>query len=165
MWIFHCDCECRILLRKILSAHSKSPTESFYLELGILPITFIIQSRRLNYLHYILNRPDNDLLKNFFIIQNKYPVKNDWVLTVKDDLRQLGLEYLSLNQIKNLKKEAFKGLVKLKCRDLAFKYLLEEKNRKSKLSNLHCKNFKIQEYLMDEKIKIRRKKLLFKIRT
>ena len=56
----------RILLRKILSAHSKTPVESLYLELGLIPVRFIIMSRRLNFLHYILNILKDDLFRRFF---------------------------------------------------------------------------------------------------
>ena len=44
----------RILLQKILDSHSKCATEAYYLELGILPLNFIIMGWRLMFLHYIL---------------------------------------------------------------------------------------------------------------
>ena len=37
------------LLRKILKAHSKTPVESIYLELGIVPFRFHLMSRRILY--------------------------------------------------------------------------------------------------------------------
>ena len=97
----------RILLRKILSAHSKCPNESLYLELGILPIKFVIICRRLSFLHYILNSPDTDLLKQFFEIQKKYPAKNDWILKIKEDLETLSLK-MTFDEIKFTKKAIFK---------------------------------------------------------
>ena len=44
------------LLRKILNAHSKTPKEMLCLETGAIPIRFVIQNRRLSYLHHILTR-------------------------------------------------------------------------------------------------------------
>ena len=41
------------LLRTILGAHSKTPTEFLYLETGTLPVKYVITSRRLNYLKHI----------------------------------------------------------------------------------------------------------------
>ena len=108
----------RILLRKILGSHAKSPSCSLHLELGCLSLKFVIISRRLNFLHYILNRPDGDLLKNFFEVQNKNPVKNDWVLTIKEDIDSLKIN-LNLEQIKELSKDKFSALVKEKARDAA----------------------------------------------
>ena len=40
----------KVLLRKIFSSHSKCPSEAFYLELGILPIKYIVKGRRLIFL-------------------------------------------------------------------------------------------------------------------
>ena len=37
-----------ILLRKLLNAHSKTPLEALYLELGCLPLRYIIKARRIN---------------------------------------------------------------------------------------------------------------------
>ena len=45
----------RILLQKILKSHSKCAIEAYYLELGILPLNFVIIGRRLMFLHYILS--------------------------------------------------------------------------------------------------------------
>ena len=50
------------LLRSIFNAQSKISIAFLYLELGILPIKFIIASRRLNFLHEILTRNDTELL-------------------------------------------------------------------------------------------------------
>ena len=77
-----CD---RILLKKIIGG-GKPSNASYYLELGILPLFYIILARRLNFLHYILTRPESDLLKKFYEVQEKYPVKNDWSLTIKEDM-------------------------------------------------------------------------------
>ena len=44
----------KLLLQKLLKAHSKTPNESLYLELGILPLKYIIKSCRIMYLHYII---------------------------------------------------------------------------------------------------------------
>ena len=56
----------KILLRKILNAHSKSPVESLYLETGTLPLRTVIKARRIMYLHHILTRKGDSLLLNFF---------------------------------------------------------------------------------------------------
>ena len=56
-----------MLLRKVLSAHSKTPLELLYLETGNVPIRFILKSRRLSFLHYLWNKEDDalGLVKNF----------------------------------------------------------------------------------------------------
>ena len=44
------------MLRKILQVPFSTPSEAFFLELGILPIGVIVKARRANYLHYLLKR-------------------------------------------------------------------------------------------------------------
>ena len=67
------------MLRKMLFAHSKTPIELLYLETGSIPIRFILMSRRLNFLHYILNEDENSLIYQFLMAQSKNPGKYDWV--------------------------------------------------------------------------------------
>ena len=54
------------LLKKILDAPSSTPNVSLYLEMGCLPIRFIIKSRRIMFLHYILSEEDDSLMLKFF---------------------------------------------------------------------------------------------------
>ena len=55
------------LIRRIFSAHSKTAKELLYLESGNIPIRFILMSRRLNFLWYILNESEDSLLHKFFV--------------------------------------------------------------------------------------------------
>ena len=79
------------LLRQVLEAPSSTPKEMLYLKMGLLPIRFIIMSRRLNFLHCILNENKESLIYRFFKAQADNPVKNDWSETVKQDSEALGL--------------------------------------------------------------------------
>lgn len=100
-----------------------------------------------------------------FWAQEKSPVKNDWVLQVKEDLKSLDLDYLTLENIKFLKKESFKELFENKIKQKAMESLNEEKEKRSKIKNLKYDQLNLQEYLNSPDISLRRKKLLFKIRT
>ena len=55
-----------------------------------------------------------DLLKQFFEIQKKYPAKNDWILTIKEDLETLSLK-MTFDEIKFTKKAIFKKIIKEKA--------------------------------------------------
>ena len=46
----------RLLFKQVLGVPSSCPIQAFYLEMGCLPISVIIKSRRLNYLHYLVSR-------------------------------------------------------------------------------------------------------------
>ena len=80
------------LLRKLLKAHSKTPLEALYLELGCLPLRYVIKARRINYLYYLANQNEDALLAKFFNAQLNSPLKSDWIITVKDDLIELGMD-------------------------------------------------------------------------
>ena len=47
------------LLRFICNSHAKTPVEFLFLETGAWPISFIMSSRRMNYLREILTRGEN----------------------------------------------------------------------------------------------------------
>ena len=66
-------------MRIILDCPSKTPIHLMYLELGWLPLRFFIQSRRLNFLKYILNQNETSIVKQVFNEQKLNPLKGDWV--------------------------------------------------------------------------------------
>lgn len=51
------------LLRGILKAHRKTPSEFLHLETGTLPIRFILAQRRINYLKHIISRDSEELIR------------------------------------------------------------------------------------------------------
>ena len=99
-----------MLLRKLLEVGKCCPREMLYLETGSRPIRFIIMSRRLKFLHYILNEDNKSLINQVLQEQMKSPVKNDWILTVWEDLKELEIG-LDLKDIEELSKEGFKRFI------------------------------------------------------
>ena len=73
------------LLRQILYAHSKTPIEMLYLEMGIIPIKYVIISRRINYFKHILNSSLHELIRKAFEAQRRKPIRNDRVLTLEEN--------------------------------------------------------------------------------
>ena len=132
-----------ILLREILSAHSKTPLETLYLESGNIPIRFIMMSRRLNFLHYILNEDDDSLLKRFFTAQRESPLKGDWVTTVTEDMQELGID-LTMEEIAATSKLRFKEIVKNRVEKKALQYLIKLKESHSKAKNIKHDNIQLQ---------------------
>ena len=88
------------------------------------------------YLHYLLSLDENELLFKVFQAQQENPVRNDWCQTVRDDLDKLNIN-LNNKEIKRIKREAFKKLVKKKCKEASLKYLIKEKDKvESKMGKL-----------------------------
>ena len=76
-------------LRQVLEVGGSCPKEMLYLETGTTPIRYIVKFRRLIFLHYILNEKDDSLIHRCFDAQMRKPCKNDWILSVYEDLEEL----------------------------------------------------------------------------
>ena len=116
----------KLLMKRILNVPASTPSALLYLELGLIPLQYTIQARRLMFLWYILTRQEDDLLLKFFNAQMNEPCKNDWVLTVQSDLDFLELDY-NFKEIKCFKKRKWLKIVKEACNEKAFDDILDEK--------------------------------------
>ena len=154
-----------ILMRKILEAPSTTPIPALYCELGLYPARFSIKSKRAMFLHHLLKRDKDEMISKVFWAQVNNPAKGDWCLVVLEDLDALGLGYLTLNDIEKKSKYQMKKLVKEATKKAALKYLLNLKENMSKMKDLEYSDLQLQPYLSSDKINIRLKKLLFKLRT
>ena len=142
----------------------KVSSVSLFLELGVVNLNYVIMARRLNFLHYILSRPDDELVKQFFDVQVKYPVKNDWVLSVKSDLKTLNIN-LTFDEIKKETKDYFSKLVKAKVRSGAFEDFMKVKRVQSKMSNLNYEKLELQSYFKTNNISVKTARSIFAYRT
>ena len=121
-------------------------------------------SKRVKYLHYMLNLNENDLLRKVFEAQKRNPVKGDWVLKVQEDLRMLGLSN-DFENIKSFKKTTFKKMIKSEIIKLALNYLNNIKSEHSKMTNLNYDKLEIQSYLTSTNIYPQLAKQIFKWKT
>ena len=62
------------LLRDLLAAQRNTPKETLYLETGSIPVRFVMISRRINFLHWILCEEKNSLVSRFFQAQCSEPI-------------------------------------------------------------------------------------------
>ena len=122
-------------------------------------------SRRLNFLHYILNQPTDSLLRNVFDAQVNSPIGGDWVTQVEMDIKDLQLS-LSFDQIKNIPKEQFKKVIKDKVKIKSFEYLTKIQATHSKSKNIVYKKLGLQTYLSsDSSLTIKEKSFIFSARA
>ena len=115
------------------------------------------------FLWTILQKNDNELVKKVYEAQKLFPTKDDFYKQVRDDCDDIGLEW-NENTMKNLKKDKFKVLVKNKVRNAAHTYLIEKKEKLSKLANLSS-DYTFKDYLGSHRLSITEKQLLFKLCT
>ena len=154
----------RLLVRKFLDAPVSTPVEGVYLELGILSIGTIIRARRINFLRSLLAANENDMTYKVFITQWNNPVKQDWVLQVKQDLKAFNIEP-NLSNLRERSINSFKKLVKVKAFEYEFSRLMKAKNGHSKMDNLSYSKLEMQKYLRLENLYASGARTLFRYRT
>ena len=154
----------RLLLRRILKAPISSPKESFHLELGLIPIGEIIKIRRIQYLHHLVTRDQNEMLFQFFLTQLTNPTKGDWTETVKVNLEEYEIP-LDFEQLKIKSKDSFKKALKKKAKEVALEKLKKQQEKHSKMKRLEYSKLEIQPYFLLPEVKVDQARNLFKLRT
>ena len=96
-----------MLMQSIMDCSSSVPRDLLYLELAIVPIRYIIKTRRILYLHHILQRNEDSLLYRFFEAQLENPTPKDWVSQVLEYLEELEIQH-ELEEIQIMNKEKYK---------------------------------------------------------
>ena len=139
-----------IFLRKLLHAPRSTPKAALYLEAGCIPMSYHIKVKRIMFLHHILTRNDDQLILRFYQVQKNKAIKGDWCLVVKEDLKSIGLEHLTDDDIKVMKADALKKIVKEKILERAFTNLKISKRKMKKLDSLSYDKLSMQAYLKPE---------------
>ena len=123
--------------------------------------------RRLNFLYYILTQRTNSILFQIFKTQNKFRSKTDWVTTVEEDLKYLGLN-LTFESIQKLSKAKWKNMVRNMILQKTFTKLENTKQTHSKVRSLKHIRIEMQDYLMPNDVNGMNKEdaqMIFQIRS
>ena len=153
------------LLRQIFKTKISTPAESLFLELGVINVKTIIQSRRINYLHYLSTRDDSKMLSKFFNTQWKYPGNSrEWTEQAKGDLEYFGIQ-ADFNFIKSKSEDAFKNLVKRKAKETFFIEMMNKKISHTKMDDCFYTELKMQTYLKSSKFSAVESQLIYSFRT
>ena len=157
------------LMCKILDCSSQVTHEMLYLELGLLPIRFIIKLRRLTYFQHILHQKQrNSLIYNFLSAQIEEPKRNDWASNVRGDFEELNIEF-NLSRIETMTTEVFKNICKDKIVKKAFEYLENKKKGHEKVRHIKHEKLMMASYLkssyIEEELSIRERQYLFQCRV
>ena len=151
-------------MRKILNTKRSCPIIQMYLELGQWPARFEVQKSRLLFLKSILDEDENSRVVQFFKLQLEQPCKGDWVSRCKKDLKELGI-LESFDVIKNMSKQKYKKMLKLKIKENAWKYLIGKRGSKGK--EIEYSTLEMADYLSpySQKLSIVEKQKVFSIRN
>ena len=149
--------------RQLFKSGASTPIESFYLASGTLPIRHIVIGRRLMFLWTILSKSESDLTRKCLSAQQLNPARNDLAVTFQNDLDKCGIT-LTMAEISTLKKSTFRKLVNKQLREVAREYLLNMKDKHSKLNKISDK-YSFESYLSSTNISTEEKQTLFKFRT
>ena len=128
-------------MRGILGAHPKIPPEALYLETRSIPIRFVVASRRILYLHTILQKSRNEMIQKIFEAQKIKPSPGDFIELVNNDLEMIGLK-ITEEEMRKISKQKFKKIVKTNVMNAAFIYLKDLQQTHSKMKNVHYDKFK-----------------------
>ena len=97
------------------------------------------------YLHHILKRPKEEVIRKFYTAQKLKPSRNDWVMSIQNDKNELEIK-LSDEEIEKYTKYKFKKYLEDNIKKQTFKYLIKKKENHSKASDLSYDTHKVQNY-------------------
>ena len=134
------------LLRQSMMLSKKSPRSLILLELGLVPVEYLLKQKRINFLHHLLTDEDESLSKKVFLKQVEKPLRGDFVMFVNKDLAELEIT-MTYDEIKNVPKNKFKELVKEKTKKASFEKLLKDRGKLHKGREIEYEELETQGYL------------------
>lgn len=153
-----------MFMRRMFNVQSSTPKESLFLETGKMTVEHIIKTRRVMYWWHVVNLDKTEVLHKFYIAQKLNKSKDDWVEQLEKDKVDLDLQ-MEDDEIKCIKKEQFRNIVKNKIEKFSAKYLMQLKRSHSKTEHLTFNGFKPAEYLMSKNLTSKEVQTLFQLRT
>ena len=101
------------------------------LELGAIPVRFVIIEKRLKFLKYILDENTWTMIRQVYEALKEDSRKGDFVDLVKKDLEEVNIDFTE-EKIMHIKRLDWKKYVHEKVKDAAFNYLIKKNCGKNK---------------------------------
>ena len=128
------------LMRSIIKAHAKVPTNCLFLETAAIPIKYVWKCRRMVYLKEILDRDNSELISKVYYTQKANPTKWDYCLLVQDDFKFIN-EQIDEIFIQNMPIGDYKKMIKNKIRSAVFEALKFTQSTHNKVENIIYNSF------------------------
>ena len=103
------------LMRFIIGAQSKVPSEMLYIETATIPLKHVISIRQMLYFQSLVARADDELIKKVYEAQKTNPVKGDWILQLKEDFQFIN-EEINEKEALEMSKYEYKSMIKKKVK-------------------------------------------------
>ena len=82
-----------ILQRKVLSTKGNPSKVFMMLELGIVPIRFVLMKKRMQFLHYLLNEDQESMIRRVFETLKADSQKGDFIFQTNSDKIALNIDF------------------------------------------------------------------------
>ena len=135
-----------------------------YADPGKLDLKSLIQIRRMMFLWHILSRNKSELIYRVYQSQKISSNKGDWFRMIESDKKELNIN-MTDEEIQGVLKQMFKNHVKKKVKTRCIQHINKLKVQYPKSKYLECSNLKTPEYIEDERLNNKEKKLFFKLRS
>ena len=152
------------LLRALTDSHSKIPIPALYMDLGVVPLRFILAARRILYLHTILTRDLSEITKKIYLAQQQDPLEGDFYKLVMNDIEMIELK-MNEDDISKVTKASLMKRVKVKYKEAAYKYLTTQKASKRKMDHMKYTHLETQPYMCSPIFLREDSSMLLRLRT
>ena len=131
-------------LKRILKAPKSAPNALVLLEIGVLPIEYVIYSKKLMFLQHILQLDTSDPVRKVYHEQMQYEYEMNWANEVRDIKHQLEIKH-DEEFVRRMTKNSWKTEVRTAVKEAARKKLNMEcqklKNVKRQYADLKTKEY------------------------
>ena len=85
------------------------------LEMGVLPVKYVIMQRRMNFLHYLLNQSTESMIFKVFEALKEDSRSGDFIALTNKDRVELNIQFSDM-EIRDISKKTWKELIKKKVK-------------------------------------------------
>ena len=135
-----------MLIRDTLSSYGNSSKCFMYLELGIIPVRYVIMSKRKKYLKTILSESMDTMLRNVYETLKSDSRNGDFVDLVQKDFVELNINFTD-KEIQEYSEYKWKKLVNYHIKKKAFNDLVEENQTKENTKEIVFEKLEKSQYL------------------
>ena len=152
------------VIQNVFKTLKSCPRHLLYLEGGMVPARHQVRRMKLNFLHYILNQPNDSLMFKMFKAEMNNPTKGDWVSEVKQLLVYYKIN-LTLHEIECMPSSQYKKIVKQQVIQIAFEALSDKQKFLKKGKLIHYERLEMSDYLLPtDKLSVAEQHEMFSLR-